>query len=73
MPLLPIDNLARRQPDNHNYKPQLHNDIKMHFKLLVAFAALTAATLEPATSNTKGKCPSNLKCSRTFSPNDVKE
>lgn len=37
--------------------------MKLNFNLLITFAALTAATLEPATSNTKGKCPSNLKCS----------
>lgn len=35
----------------------------MHSKLLIALAALAAATLDPATSNTKGKCPASVNCS----------
>ncbi|KDN63372.1 putative heterokaryon incompatibility protein [Colletotrichum sublineola] len=33
--------------------------------LVVLAPALAAATLDPATSNTKGKCPSNYACSAT--------
>lgn len=35
----------------------------MHSKLLIALAALAAATLDPATSNTKGKCPASVNFS----------
>ncbi|KAL3472229.1 small secreted protein [Aspergillus californicus] len=31
--------------------------------LAVFFTALSTATLDPASSNTKGKCPANLSCS----------
>lgn len=31
--------------------------------LTLALGALTTATLEPATSNTKGKCPASVNCS----------
>lgn len=33
--------------------------------LTLAASALTTATLDPATSNTKGKCPSSINCSGT--------
>lgn len=35
--------------------------------LTVALGALTTATLEPATSNTKGKCPASVSCSGMMS------
>lgn len=34
--------------------------------LTLALGALTTATLEPATSNTKGKCPASANCSGTI-------